>query len=67
MNFIFNFIVEFIETIIIMWLVSFALEKLNVFQLEKKTKWIFILTLSLILGIIFALIDLSLNLHRIPI
>ncbi|KZE15040.1 hypothetical protein AVW12_15880 [Priestia aryabhattai] len=67
MDFIFNFIVEFIETIIIMWLVSFALEKLNVFQLEKKTKWIFILTLSLILGIIFALIDLLLNLHRIPI
>jgi len=66
-DFIFNFIVEFIETIIIMWLVSFALEKLNVFQLEKKTKWIFILTLSLILGIIFALIDLLLNLHRIPI
>ncbi len=67
MDFIFNLIVEFIETIIIMWLVSFALEKLNVFQLEKKTKWIFILTLSLILGIIFALIDLLLNLHRIPI
>lgn len=67
MNFIFNFIVEFIETIIIMWLVSFALEKLNVYRLEKKTKWIFILTLSLILGIIFALIDLLLNLHRIPI
>ncbi|PVE70248.1 hypothetical protein DC421_18760 [Priestia megaterium] len=58
MDFIFNFIVEFIETIIIAWLVSFTFEKLNVFQLEKKTKWIFILTLSLILGIIFALIDL---------
>jgi hypothetical protein len=58
MDFIFNFIVEFIKTIIYGWLVSFAFEKLNVFQLEKKTKWIFILTLSLILGIIFALIDL---------
>ncbi|GAB1762961.1 hypothetical protein COA23_26115 [Priestia megaterium] len=58
MDFIFNFIVEFIETIIIMWLVSFALEKLNVYQLEKKTKWKLILTLSFILGIIFALIDL---------
>ncbi|MFE8065335.1 hypothetical protein DUD79_29145 [Priestia aryabhattai] len=67
MDFIFNFIVEFIETIIIAWLVSFALEKLNVFQIEKKTKWIFILTFSLILGIIFALIDLSLNLHPIQI
>lgn len=67
MDFIFNFIVEFIETIIIMWLVSFVLEKLNVYQLEKKTKWKFILTLSLILGIIFALIDLSLNLYRIQI
>lgn len=58
MDFIFNFIVEFIETIIIMWLVSFVLEKLNVYQLEKKTKWKLILTLSLILSIIFALIDL---------
>ena len=58
MNFIFNFIVEFIETIIMMWLVSFALEKLNVYRLEKKTKWKLILTLSLILGIIFALFDL---------
>ncbi|GMG73994.1 hypothetical protein C1N83_27445 (plasmid) [Priestia aryabhattai] len=58
MDFIFNFIVEFIKTIIYGWLVLFAFEKLNVFQLEKKTKWIFILTLSLILGIIFALIDL---------
>ncbi|KML31942.1 hypothetical protein C1N87_09055 [Priestia aryabhattai] len=58
MDFIFNFIVEFIKTIIYGWLVSFALEKLNVFHLEKKTKWKFILTLSLILGIIFALIDL---------
>ncbi len=58
MDFIFNFIVEFIKTIIYAWLVSFALEKLNVFRLEKKTKWKFILTLSLILGIIFALIDL---------
>lgn len=58
MDFIFNFIVEFIETIIIMWLVSFTLEKLNVYQLEKKTKWKLILTLSLIFGIIFALIDL---------
>ncbi len=67
MDFIFNFIVEFIRTIIMAWLVSFAFEKLNVFQLEKKTKWIFILTLSLILGIIFALIDLSLNLHPLQI
>ena len=67
MDFIFNFIVEFIRTIIITWLVSFAFEKLNVFQLEKKTKWIFILTFSLILGSIFALIDLSLNLHPIQI
>ncbi len=58
MEFIFNFIVEFIETIIMMWLVSFALEKLNVYELEKKTKWKLILTLSLILSIIFALIDL---------
>ncbi|GAB1764322.1 hypothetical protein PMEGAPL125_07420 [Priestia megaterium] len=58
MDFIFNFIVEFIETIIMMWLVSFALEKLNVYRLEKKTKWKLILTLSFILGIIFALIDL---------
>ncbi|PFK67423.1 hypothetical protein COK01_08230 [Priestia megaterium] len=58
MDFIFNFIVEFIETIIMMWLVSFALEKLNVYRLEKKTKWKLILTLSLILGIIFALFDL---------
>ncbi len=58
MDFIFNFIVEFIETIIMMWLVSFALEKLNVYRLEKKIKWKLILTLSSILGIIFALIDL---------
>ena len=58
MDFIFNFIVEFIETIIMMWIVSFVLEKLNVYRLEKKTKWKLILTLSLILGIIFALFDL---------
>ncbi len=38
MNFVFNFIVEFVETIIIMWLVSFALEKLNFYQIEKKMK-----------------------------
>lgn len=67
MDFIFNFIVEFIRMIIITWLVSFAFKKLNVFQIEKKIKWIFILTFSLILGIIFALIDLSLNLHPIQI
>ncbi|XIH10233.1 hypothetical protein C1N87_27890 (plasmid) [Priestia aryabhattai] len=58
MDFIFKFIVEFIETIIIMWIVSFVLEKLDVYQLEKKIKWKLILTLSLILSVIFALIDL---------
>lgn len=65
MNFVFNFIVEFVETIIIMWLVSFALEKLNLYQIEKKMKWKFIFFLSFILGLIFALIDLALNLDGI--
>ncbi|OZT11793.1 hypothetical protein CHN50_15060 [Priestia aryabhattai] len=65
MNFVFNFIVEFVETIIIMWLVSFALEKLNLYQIEKKMKWKFIFILSFILGLIFALIDLALNLDGI--
>ena len=58
MDFIFNFMDEFIESIIIMWIVSFVLEKLDVYRLEKRVKWKLILTLSILLGIIFSLIDL---------
>ncbi|MDC7771035.1 hypothetical protein POL88_19065 [Priestia megaterium] len=49
---------EFIESIIIMWIVSFVLEKLDVYRLEKRAKWKLIFTLSILLGIIFSLIDL---------
>ncbi|WP_339995676.1 hypothetical protein [Priestia aryabhattai] len=58
MDFIFNFMDEFIESIIIMWIVSFILEKLDVYRLEKRAKWKLIFTLSILLGIIFSLIDL---------
>ncbi|AWD68608.1 hypothetical protein [Priestia aryabhattai] len=58
MDFIFNFIDEFIESIVIMWLVSFVLEKLDVYRLEKKVKWKLIFTLSIVVGIIFSIIDL---------
>lgn len=58
MDFIFNFIDEFIESIVIMWLVSFVLEKLDVYRLEKKVKWKLIFTLSIVVGIVFSIIDL---------
>jgi hypothetical protein len=58
MDFIFNFIDEFIESIVIMWLVSFVLEKLDVYRLEKKVKWKLIFTLSIVVGVIFSIIDL---------
>ncbi len=58
MDFIFNFVGNFFETIIIMWLVLFVLEKLNVYRIEKKIKFKLILILSIILSIIYSLIDL---------
>ncbi|SDE45719.1 hypothetical protein SAMN04487777_1137 [Priestia aryabhattai B8W22] len=58
MDFIFNFIDEFIESIVIMWLVSFVLEKLDVYRLEKKVKWKLIFILSIVVGVIFSIIDL---------
>jgi len=58
MDFIFNFIGNFFEALIIIWLVSFALEKLNGYQIEKKAKLKLILKLSIIGSIIVSIIDL---------
>ncbi|ANF45770.1 hypothetical protein BUW91_09035 [Priestia megaterium] len=58
MDFIFNFIGNFFEALIIIWLVSFALEKLNGYRIEKKAKLKLILKLSIIGSIIVSIIDL---------
>ncbi len=58
MDFIFNFIGNFFEAIIMIWLVWFALEKFNGYQIEKKAKFKLILKLSIIGSIIVSIIDL---------